>query len=128
MFFTISETTSLFHDILCFIFRWLQSGYCIIKVHIFWEGYKILQNLHRRFVLWSNGQIYGGDFAKIFGLLRIYELQGDVKYETPCINKWLPMAFIKKCLCFGQLNSNFFFIFPFRFLIVTTFEQKEIKT
>ena len=46
----------------------------IIKVHIFWEGHKILQNLHRRFVLCSNGQIYGGDFAKFWGLLRIYEL------------------------------------------------------
>ena len=28
------------------------------KVHIFWEGHKILQNLHHRFVLCSNGQIY----------------------------------------------------------------------
>ena len=44
------------------------------KVHIFWEGHKILRNLHRRFVLCSNGQIYGGDFAKFCGLLRIYEL------------------------------------------------------
>ena len=44
-----------------------------IKVHIFWEGYKFLQNLHRRFVICSNGQIYGGDFSKFFGLLRIYE-------------------------------------------------------
>ena len=35
------------------------------KVHIFWEGHKFLQNLHRRFVLCSNGQIYGGDFRKI---------------------------------------------------------------
>ena len=33
-----------------------------------------MQNLHRRFVLCSNGQIYGGDFAKLCGLLRIYEL------------------------------------------------------
>ena len=33
-----------------------------------------MQNLHCRFVLCSNGQIYGGDFAKICGLLRIYEL------------------------------------------------------
>ena len=31
------------------------------------------QNLHRRFVLGSNGQRYGGDFAKLCGLLRIYE-------------------------------------------------------
>ena len=33
-----------------------------------------LRNLHGRFVLCSNGQIYGGDFAKFCGLLRIYEL------------------------------------------------------
>ena len=31
-------------------------------------------NHHQRFVLCSNGQIYGGDFAKFCGLLRIYEL------------------------------------------------------
>ena len=35
---------------------------------------KNLRNLHCRFVLCSYGQIYGGDFAKIFGLLKIYEL------------------------------------------------------
>ena len=44
------------------------------KVRIFLEGHKTLQNLHRRFVLYSNGQIYGGDFAKLCSLLRIYEL------------------------------------------------------
>ena len=43
------------------------------KVHTFWEGHKILRNLHCRFVLCSNGQIYGGDFANLCGLLRIYE-------------------------------------------------------
>ena len=35
---------------------------------------KATKNLHRRFVLYSNGQIYGGDFGKFYGLLRIYEL------------------------------------------------------
>ena len=44
------------------------------KVHIFWEGHKISRNLNRRFDLYYIGQIYGGDFAKICGLLRIYEL------------------------------------------------------
>ena len=34
------------------------------KVHTFWEGHKILRNLHCRFVLCSNGQIYSGDFKK----------------------------------------------------------------
>ena len=46
----------------------------LVKVHIFWEGNKILRNLHRRFVLCSASQIYSGDFAKFCGLLRIYEL------------------------------------------------------
>ena len=44
------------------------------KVHIFWEGHKILQNLHHRFDRYNIGQVYGGDFVKIWGLLRIYEL------------------------------------------------------
>ena len=46
----------------------------LLKFHIFWEGHKILQNLHRTFVLCSASQIIGGDFAKFCGLLRIYEL------------------------------------------------------
>ena len=45
-----------------------------IKVHIFWEGHKSLRNLHCRFDLHYIGQIYGGDFVKFCGLLRIYEL------------------------------------------------------
>ena len=44
------------------------------KVHIFWEGHKILQNLHQLFDWQYIGQIIGGDFAKSCGLLRIYEL------------------------------------------------------
>ena len=53
----------------CLSAKFFQS-----KVHIFWEGHKFLRNLHCRFVLCSNGQIYYGDFAKFCGLLRIYEL------------------------------------------------------
>ena len=45
-----------------------------IKVHIFWEGHKILQNLHLTFVICSASQKQGEDFAKFCGLLRIYEL------------------------------------------------------
>ena len=37
--------------------------YC--KVHIFWEGHKILQNLHRRFDWHCIGQIYGADFVAL---------------------------------------------------------------
>ena len=48
--------------------------FCTFKVHIFWEGYKILQNLHQLFVLCTACQMNGGDFTKFCGLLRIYEL------------------------------------------------------
>ena len=33
-----------------------------------------MRNLHRRFDWHYIGQIYGGDFAKYCGLLRVYEL------------------------------------------------------
>ena len=46
----------------------------MIKVHIFWEGQKILRNLHQLFVLCTASQIIGGEFAKFCRLLRIYEL------------------------------------------------------
>ena len=45
-----------------------------IKFYIFWEGHKILRNLHRRFDPYYIGQIYGGVFSKICGLIRKYEL------------------------------------------------------
>ena len=38
------------------------------KVHIFWEGHKILQTFHQLFLLCTASQMIGG------GLLRIYEL------------------------------------------------------
>ena len=59
------------------------------KVHIFWEGHKFLRNLHRRFVLYSNGQIYVGDFAKFCGLLRIYELYKRNNWQIALTNKVL---------------------------------------
>ena len=54
------------------------------KVHILREGHIFLQNLHRRFVLYCNGQIYGGDFTKFCDLLRIYELyEKENRYFLP---------------------------------------------
>ena len=49
-------------------------SYEYLKVHIFWEGHKILQNLHQLIDWQYIGQMIGGDFAKYWGLLRIYEL------------------------------------------------------
>ena len=45
-----------------------------IKSHIFWEGHKILRNLHLTFDCMYCSQKLGEDFAKFCGLLRIYEL------------------------------------------------------
>ena len=42
------------------------------KLHIFWKDHKNVRNLHLRFVLCSNNQIYDGDFEDFCGLLRIY--------------------------------------------------------
>ena len=44
------------------------------KAHVFWEGHKILQNLHPNFDWHYIGQKWGEDFAIFCGLLRIYEL------------------------------------------------------
>ena len=44
------------------------------KIQIFLEGHHFLRNLHCRFVLCCIGQIYSGDFAKLCGLIRLYEL------------------------------------------------------
>ena len=44
------------------------------KVHIFWEGHQLFD--------WQYiGQIFGGDFAKFCGLLRIYELYNIHRYS-----------------------------------------------
>ena len=44
------------------------------KVHIFWEGHKILRDLQLTFDCMYCSQKLGEDFAKFCGLLRIYEL------------------------------------------------------
>ena len=54
---------------------WASTAILILYVvHIFWEGHKILRNLHLLIDLEYIEQIIGGDFAKFCGLLRIYEL------------------------------------------------------
>ena len=59
-------------------YQFVVPGQIIIlnshKVHIFWEGPKFFQNILRRFDHYYIRQIYGGDFTKFCGLLRIYEL------------------------------------------------------
>ena len=46
-----------------------KSGLCIpgpwswVKVHIFWEGHKILRNLHQSFVLGTASQMISQNFV-----------------------------------------------------------------
>ena len=40
-----------------------KDFHVLVKVHIFWEGHKILRNLYRRFDRYCIGQIYGGYFV-----------------------------------------------------------------
>ena len=56
------------------------------KVHIFWEGHKILRNLPLTFDWHYIGQKWGGDFAKFCGLLKIYELYHKYKFLSD--SKW----------------------------------------
>ena len=56
------------------------------KVHIFWEGHKILRNFHLTFDCMYCSQKLGEDFAKFCGLLRIYELYLKIKlFSLICI-------------------------------------------
>ena len=64
------------------------------KVCIFWEGHTILWNLHCRFVLCSNNQIYGGNFAKHCGLLRIYKLYQMIGWSCKANN--CPMGSVSR--------------------------------
>ena len=58
----------------CYSCNGLLSYSSNCKVHIFWEGHKILWNLHLTFDYSTYSQKLGEDFAKFCGLLRIYEL------------------------------------------------------
>ena len=59
-----------------------------IKVHIFWEGHKILRNLPLTFDCSTYSQKLGEDFAKFCGLLRIYELYNETDFLLlTCVDK-----------------------------------------
>ena len=52
------------------LFTEMSNHPIMFKVHIFWEGHKILRNLHQLFDWQYLGQIISGDSAKFCGLLR----------------------------------------------------------
>ena len=65
-----------------------QKKLLLSKVHILWEGHKILLNPHQIFDWQYIGQLIGGDFENFCGLLRIYEVTwglGVLKYSNGTI-------------------------------------------
>ena len=54
------------------------------KVHLFWESHKISRNLPLTFDCMYCSQKWGEDFAKLCGLLRIYELYHSVECWSEC--------------------------------------------
>ena len=58
----------------------------VSKVETLWEDKKLLRNHHLRFVLCSDGQIYGGDFAKFCGLLRTIGPNFDQKTHASTVS------------------------------------------
>ena len=112
MFFTAgSWEKDIFFDGHLFIFC---PSY-FVKVYIFWEDHKIFRNLYRRFDRYYIGQIYGGDLAKICGLLRINELKSFnniLKIQLIGVDKNFIQNFIK-------LNQNHDFNFHFCYFVIS---------
>ena len=52
------------------------------------KGHKILQNLHQLYDGQYKGQIIGEDFAKLCGLLRIYELYKTILETQNQLSVW----------------------------------------
>ena len=77
------------------ILRNLPLTFDYSKVHMFWEGHKIWRNIPLTFDGMYCSQKLGEDFAKFCGLLRIYELYIKSKVRGrfckilwPSQNKW----------------------------------------
>ena len=91
---------------------WQQN--CILKlpdlykVHIFWEGHKILRNLPLTFDCMYCSQKLGEDFAKFCGLLKIYELflpeatapKNRLKRTPPFLLLWISFC-VAHCCAYG---------------------------
>ena len=71
------------------------------KVHIFWEGHKILRNHHLTFDYSTYSQKFGEDFAKFCGLLRIYKLYIPI-HDLVSGDSGLPIPYSKQ-------DCNWFF-------------------
>ena len=68
------------------------------KVHIFWEGHKILRNLPLTFDCSTYSQKLGEDFVKFCGLFRIYELYVPLFLDSSTNHNILCSGSMTSCL------------------------------
>ena len=73
------------------------------KVHTFWEGHKILWNLHHRFDRYYIGQIYGGD---------MYFIMFDWLHEFSRVLFERSASFLSVFFEFKQIFWVFFLLVP----------------
>ena len=73
------------------MWKLILRTYCN-KVHIFWEGHKILRNLHQLFVLYTASQIIG-EFSQ--NSLAFLEYMNFNKNCNVFFSQWLLMQFLK---------------------------------
>ena len=87
---------------------WMYFCTIALKLRFCEKGTKFLQNHHLRFVLYCNGQIYGGDFAKFCGLLRIYmNSNNNHTSHTDQRHHHMQLAeFSNQCTGLGMLPCN----------------------
>ena len=78
-----------------------------IKVHIFWDGHKILRNLHRRFDCYYMGQIYGGDFAKnLWPSQNIWTLSFNIHTYLSIRYQWVATFWHFQVLFLQRMNNT----------------------
>ena len=105
--FSLSPTVSTLFPPLDSFLPWKISTH-LYKVHIFWEGQKILRNLHLIFDWHYIGQREGEDVAKFGGLLRIYEFYCHQPEKLQHSFLCMKVAFIITFQFLKSENSLFF--------------------
>ena len=75
------------------------------KVHIFWEGHKILRSLPLTFDCMYCSQKLGEDFAKFCGLLRIYELYLSVLHHLDFRDGKIMIHCVSQKVCTKFFNT-----------------------
>ena len=100
--------------------------FSFVKVRIFWEGHKLLKNLHLNFVYSTYRQKKGEDFSKFCGLLRkaeLYHLHVKYVYIISEVDRtfWLLLGLLLLVHSrAGTAQLQFFSCFDVNFLTIFT--------